>query len=99
MTPSRPPSINPMETPPTHQSGTMSRVELKIDALHQQMVEIKEYVMGPFGESHKGLDARVRELEQSERSRKRWFGAVMVAAIGTVITTIWNLVVTGKSHP
>lgn len=97
MSPARPPlPINPMETPPT---GSMSRVELKIDALHQQLQEIKEYVMGPFGESHKGLDARVRELEQAEKTRKRWIGAAVVGTAGAVGATLWNILTTGKTHP
>lgn len=99
MTAQRAPApMDPIETPPTTQSGVQSRIELKIDALHTKVSRIEEYVMGPFGASHKGLDARVREIEQSEKDRKRWIGAALIATLGAAATTLWNIVTTGKAH-
>lgn len=90
-----------METPPPNpgpSSGTMSRLELKIDALHIQLSDIREYVMGPFGESHKGLDARVRKLEQSEQGRKKITATAIVATVGAIVTSLWNWLAHG-GHP
>lgn len=107
MTPVR--KVDPMETPPqddARPSGTMSRVELKIDALHSAVSEIREYVMGPFGESHKGLDARVRQLEEAHEKRAAtqdkqstvMWGAIASAVIAAG-AAVWNLLTTGKAHP
>lgn len=61
----------------------------EFDQLCKDVSYIKHVLTGN-GTPERGVIVRLDRIEQTEKSRSRWAGAAIVAAIGAVVTAAWS---------
>jgi hypothetical protein len=64
-------------------------VKERIDQLCDDVKFIKHAITGN-GTPERGIIVRLDRLEQSEKARRKWVGAALVAGLGAGVTTVWT---------
>lgn len=66
-------------------------IEQHSQTLNDKLDRVTKFIDGD-SEPERGAKIRLDRLEQAEERRKVWVGAAIVAGIGAVATSIWNVV-------
>lgn len=67
-------------------------MKTQLDRIEEELKKLNHMVTGN-GTPERGIIVRLDRIEQNEKTRNKYVGAAIVAAIGAAVTTAWSKIV------